>query len=224
VTLLQVLTHTTGLPEEAGPLLDADVPWDEVLSAVCRSRTEPGDGPVASYSRQTGWFVLAEVLSRVTGRPPQDVDEELGLRAVGALTCGTAPYRPGRSTVGPLAELAALGRALWPGATEVDGYLDAATRAEIVRPWRTGLVDAAHGTDTSWGLGLAVDGRLFGRGCSPLTFGHLGAPETFVLFDPVSAVGIAARFFGVRQSMHGTAIRYLVTEAVTTALSTPVSS
>jgi CubicO group peptidase (beta-lactamase class C family) len=226
VTIRHILTHTTGLAEDTAPLLNSGTPWATVLERICAGRPIDRPGATASYSTQTGWFLLAEMLARVTGGEPREVDEQLGLRAAGATSALVAPacappaahYRPGRSTSGPLSELAAVCRALAPGPSGREDHLDETVRVAVTRPWRTGLTDTTTGTDTPWGLGVAVDGRLFGNACSPMTFGHLGAPETFVLFDPRADVGIAAHFFGVRQTMHGTAIRYLVTEAVMGAL------
>jgi len=219
VTLRHVLTHTTGIEDDPACVLDQGASWAATLDRACAAVVRPDAvGTVAAYSARTGWFLLAEVLGRASGLAPIEVDDRLGMRAVGVAGATIATdersYRPGRSTTGPLDELVRLCSALSPTNRLVDDHLDEATRREVVRPWRQGMVDAVHRSDSSWGLGVAVDGRLFGTALSPLTFGHLGAPGTFVLFEPERGLAVAAHLVGVRREMHATAGRYLLTAGI----------
>ncbi len=69
ITVRHLLTHTSGfsppdpLPERSD--------WSEILAAICAAPVDSGAAPgtVAAYQPQAGWYVLAEIVQRLTGRP-----------------------------------------------------------------------------------------------------------------------------------------------------------
>jgi CubicO group peptidase (beta-lactamase class C family) len=69
VTLRHCLTHTGGfrLLEVGWP----QEPWEAILARICRARLEPRwvPGEKAGYHLAASWFVLAEVVRRLDGRP-----------------------------------------------------------------------------------------------------------------------------------------------------------
>jgi CubicO group peptidase (beta-lactamase class C family) len=73
VTIRHLLTHTGGFRnvETGWP----DVSWDETIRRICAVEVEPGwtVGRTAGYHTSSSWFILGEILSRVTGRPYTDV-------------------------------------------------------------------------------------------------------------------------------------------------------
>src|SRR3954471_23408567 len=67
VTIRHVLTHTGGFRrvETGWP----DVSWDETIRKICAAPLETDwiIGKTAGYHTTTSWFILGEILSRVTG-------------------------------------------------------------------------------------------------------------------------------------------------------------
>ena len=69
VTIRHVLTHTGGFRGLIGRWEER--PWDQVIEAVCVARLEPGwvPGRKAGYHLHTGWYILAELVARLSGVP-----------------------------------------------------------------------------------------------------------------------------------------------------------
>ncbi len=68
ITIWHLLTHTAGLRAAGGDLSGGS--WEEVIERICAARPEPNwvAGERAGYHVGSSWFVLGELVKRVTGR------------------------------------------------------------------------------------------------------------------------------------------------------------
>lgn len=69
ITLRHALTHTGGFR-----MLDVGYPrltWEETIAKICAARREPRwvPGAKAGYHQASSWFILGEVMRRLSGRP-----------------------------------------------------------------------------------------------------------------------------------------------------------
>jgi CubicO group peptidase (beta-lactamase class C family) len=78
ITLRHLLTHTGGIR-----MLDTGwprLPWEEIIAKICAMKPEPRwePGQKAGYHQASSWFILGEVVQRLSGRPfPVYIREEI---------------------------------------------------------------------------------------------------------------------------------------------------
>ena len=83
ITIRHLLTHTGGFRNVETGYPEAS--WDEVIRRICASPLEKNwiVGHSAGYHMTTSWFILGELLQRVTGRLYADVMRDELLRPLG---------------------------------------------------------------------------------------------------------------------------------------------
>lgn len=83
ITLRHVLTHTGGF--RAAPFRFPRDDWGTILDRICSARLEPNwtPGQKAGYHPSTGWFILGELIQRVSGQPVGDYLREHVLEPAG---------------------------------------------------------------------------------------------------------------------------------------------
>jgi CubicO group peptidase (beta-lactamase class C family) len=66
ITLWHLLTHTGGF--RAADNLPRHIEWGKAIELICEAPIEPGwaPGEKAGYSTQAAWFILAEIIQRIT--------------------------------------------------------------------------------------------------------------------------------------------------------------
>lgn len=78
ITLRHLLTHTGGIR-----MLDTGWPqrsWEEIVAKICAMKPEPRwtPGQKAGYHQASSWFILGEVVQRLSGRPfPEYIRKEI---------------------------------------------------------------------------------------------------------------------------------------------------
>src|SRR5437868_5401774 len=68
ITIENLLTHTGGF--RTADKLDPTLSWDEMIVRICATPLEPNwtPGQKAGYHTASAWFILAEIIQRVSGR------------------------------------------------------------------------------------------------------------------------------------------------------------
>ena len=67
ITIRHLLTHTGGF--RGADLIPEDLPWTETIERICAAAIEPewDIGSKAGYQLSSSWFVLAEIVQRLSG-------------------------------------------------------------------------------------------------------------------------------------------------------------
>jgi CubicO group peptidase (beta-lactamase class C family) len=83
ITIRHLLTHTGGF--RGADLIPEDLPWPKTIERICAATIEPEwpIGEKAGYHISSSWFVLAEIVQRLSGRPYSDYVREEIFESIG---------------------------------------------------------------------------------------------------------------------------------------------
>lgn len=205
ITVRQLLTHTSGLPDmlpENTELRKRHAPLKDFVTATCKTPLLFAPGSEVRY-QSMGILLAAEIVERVTRQP---LREFLRKEVFGPLKMTSASLGLGGRQIADTARSQVTGDddwnwnsmywrdlgAPWGGAHASaedvakflsyflhprDGMLKAGTARQMVANQNVGL-------NKPWGIGFMVDGSAFGKSCSANTFGHWGSTGTVTWADP----------------------------------------
>jgi CubicO group peptidase (beta-lactamase class C family) len=205
VLVRHLLSHSSGLPDmlpENDALRKQHAPLKEFVALTCKTPLLFPPGSKVQY-QSMGILLAAEILQRVTSHDLSDylrarVFQPLGMTRT-SLDLGG---RPLESTMQSQVEADPdwnwnspywrnLG-APWGGAHSTVGdtakflaYF-AVPDSRVLKPEtaKTMITDQNAGLNQRYGIGWALSGKKFGKGCSERTFGHSGSTGTLCWHDP----------------------------------------
>ncbi len=201
ITVHHLLTHTAGL-RHADPGWP-EVDWAESVRRVCAAPMEPDwvPGEKAGYHVDSTWFVLGDLVARISGTPFAEFTRHRIPDRLGLGFAWSEPVNPGRSATGPMRTLAGFYAALLDPAAPL---LHPETLAVLTDRHRRGIPDQTFIHAIDWGLGFHLNtpvraGPLpygYGRHASPDTFGHGGRQSCAGFADPAHGLAVGAWFDG----------------------------
>jgi CubicO group peptidase (beta-lactamase class C family) len=191
--LLAVARGEISLDEPAGP------PGSTIRHLLAHASGVGFDdrAPIAAPGKRriysnAGFEVLAETVSARAGRPFDELMAETVFAPLG-MTGSTLAGSPAHGIVGPVSDLARIGREL------LEPTLAPALTAEAARVAFPGLAGVVPGygrqNPNDWGLGFEIrNGKSphwTGSRNSPATFGHFGKSGSFLWVDPAAGCACA---------------------------------
>jgi CubicO group peptidase (beta-lactamase class C family) len=214
ITVRHLLTHTKGF--RSADKIPALATWDEAVAHVCQAPVESGwvPGARAGYHTVSSWFILGEIVRRLSGLafdryvreriflPLGMEDSWIGLPAdryrdygerVGTMhltdKVGAKPH-PTLDTEAACSRCRPGGNARGP-IRELGRFYEAETVREITRRHRVGMYDHTFRHVMDWGLGFLVDSRHHGPDTVPYGYGHHALEGTFGHSGSQSSTGFA---------------------------------
>jgi len=207
ITIRHLLTHTAGI---RWAKLEKGLSWDEIVARICDSPIESNwvVGEKAGYHLQTSWFVLGEIVGRLSGKEWQvyareELFEPMGM--VNSYFAQEESYSPGSAARGPAGELGMFYEMMLRGGESRSGrrIISPQSVQELTSRQRVGMYDHTFRHIVDWGLGFIVNSAQYGvdtvpygygRYASPRTFGHGGRECCVGFADPEYALAAAVIF------------------------------
>lgn len=206
ITIRQLLTHTGGF---RWARLEKGLSWNEMLARICDAPIEPNwvVGQKAGYHAVTSWFVLGEIVARLSGKRWQVYAKEEIFQPAGMVNCDfaeEAAFSPGAGARGPARELGMFYEMMLRGGKTARGaqIISEKSVQELTSRQRVGMFDYTFKHTIDWGLGFILNSAQYGpeapygygRYASPQTFGHGGRQCCTGFADPDPALAVAVIF------------------------------
>lgn len=221
ITVTHLLTHTAGLSP-----VDVDwstTPWPEIIDHICRQPLRPGwtIGFDAGYDPAASWFILGEIIQRVSGRDlneflQTEIIDPIGMFHTSAQGTGEvdfaplydrvtgelrlSPYTPrlarkhlapGSSLRGPASDLARFYQHLLGILNGLPGVIQQATLEYMLLRHRRDRFDQTQQHKLDYGLGFILDSNQYGAETVPYGFGRHASEKAFGHGGSQSSIGFA---------------------------------
>lgn len=204
ITIRHLLTHTAGLHKSLPAVWEFN-DWDTIIRHICASPLASGfvPGEMAAYDAGASWFILGEIIQRITQQPFEDFirkriftpcgmpqaaysasHQALDSKIVGYFnTAGGRPHPVSWNTPA-IARVPRPGASLRAPIDEMvrfyqglqDGLvISPQTLALFTSPSRGKLLDKTFGLPLDWGLGIMVNNGPR----TPYNFGEQASPQAF---------------------------------------------
>lgn len=204
ITIEHLLTHTAGL--RTAERVPDEFPWPHKIATICESPIEPDwhPGAKAGYHISGTWYLLAEIIQRVTNTSFEEVARKKILDPLGMKNSGftfapssqmgvmmdttksppipaveltdTTTLRPGGGARGPIRELALFYRSLLGHGPQI---LESETIADMTRRHREGMYDWTFLHTMDWGVGFIINSNRYGAETVPYGFGRHASERAF---------------------------------------------
>ena len=239
VLVRHVVTHTSGLPDmlpEDQDLRKRHAPLSEFVTLTCRTPLLFAPGTELRY-QSMGILLASEIASRITKQPfPAFVKEHvfhpLGMKNTSLDLGGRAISQTMQCQVKDPSDWdwnSAYWRNLgspWGGAHSTIGDLAlfleyfAHPDARVLKPETASAMITNQTAPLSkrWGLGWMLNNGQFGKGSSPVTFGHSGSTGTLCWHDPLNDQSLVLLTTKPAQQSNKTLLNP-VSDSVSTAVS-----
>lgn len=223
IRIIDVLTHRIGFAPLPGDVAWLARDWDDCMQSIYGTLRDPESSPgsEACYQESRYWFLLGEIIYRISGKGVHHFLRDLAGThlALRGMFFGPAELQEsGRLgdvvTIGgrthPLTGLTAADKhGGWRGGATVYSSMRAMAefmgglmtlRGDMVKPIRAGMTDAYFGNIRDWGLGVMIESRrwggvstVFSSYASPRAYGHVARMSLIAFCDPSNdlLVGIA---------------------------------
>lgn len=209
VTVRNLLTHTSGLPEmlpDNEELRRRHAPLKDFVAATCKVPLLFKPGTNCRYSNM-GFLLAAEIAERLTKTPFRqflraEVFEPLGMSQTSLGLGGRKIAELARCQVSGNEDWNWNSRywrdlgAPWGGAhstaSDVGRFLESFLEPDsrVLKPATAAsmIVNQNQGLNVPWGIGWTVMSRELAQGCSLRAFGHTGSTGTIAWADPATGV------------------------------------
>ena len=201
ITIRHLLTHTAGI---RWAKLGKGLSWEQIIERIYDAPIEPNwvVGQKAGYHAQSSWFLLGEIVRRLSGKTWDVYARQEIFGPVGMVNSSFAQqesYSPGSGARGPARELGMFYEMMLRGG-------ESKSRRRIISPQsvqsltsrqRVGMFDHTFKHIIDWGLGFIINSAQYGVDTVPYGYGRHASPRTFGHGGRQCCVGFADPEYGL---------------------------
>ena len=178
ITIRHLLTHTAGIRWAA---IEKGMKWEEIIARICDAPIEPNwpPGQKAGYHAHTSWYVLGEIVRRLSGRHfheyvRDEIFQQVGMKS--SYFAEEESYSPGAGARGTARDLGMFYEMLLKRGETV---LRPQTVEAMNARHRVGMFDHTFKHVIDWGLGFIINSNQYGIDTVPYGYGRFASARTF---------------------------------------------